>query len=216
MKKILFLILLIPISVYAAFEVNSVANPAKVNSVANPAKVNSVTACSEYYAFETGQDSGNTVGRTDDNERGGVEYTPAAEIDVCRVDFYINNTTGDISDKDFFCEIWSMTGSALNERQGVSAEVDGSNIADGGVWVTWTFSTPVNNPISTEHSYHLKMVADAAGPDAAATYDGSNYITIGIDDENNTQFGFSRWAEDDKTRTMNDAEDDVLMRINSQ
>lgn len=95
------------------------------------------------------------LGDADGNRYVGTDYTPPANVCVCKVVFKLG-ATGTITGKTFYAEIWNTTGSYPDVVLSGSAIGTSAGVT-GGAWgtgtaVTFTFSPCINLTSGTQYA----------------------------------------------------------------
>lgn len=178
------------------------------------------TPCLFYDAFTGTDDTGYGVGQLVGREYTGTTMLPSEEITICKMTVHVWSITGNLSTnpKDYYLKLWSLSGTSLDTELGVSDKVDSGDISAGSD-IEFTFSSPVTR--STICAVTLAAYTDGT---TTITYDGSNYMSWALDNENNsgqtdsakiTTDGRIAWSTD-KTQYGQDAEDDLCMGVYDQ
>lgn len=96
----------------------------------------------------------------------GMTYNEASAYTICSVTMAVNKKAGDISDRNYYVEIYDMSGTALNTKLGSSVAVVGNNSWVRQYLQEFEFTTPVVLSASTD--YAIVITVDHA-------VDTSNY-----------------------------------------
>jgi len=190
------------------------------------------TVCSEDYAPSLTQDGSRDVCVYNNQEFNGFIYTPATDKCVCYVDLYLVSETGDLSavSINYHVQIWtlgvsnvlsSLLGSsdavASADLHGHPANWIGTTLGDGK---GFPFSSCVSLSASTSYGFAIIPDTDADLTDDPEV-DGTNYFSIGLDNENDgglIHSGRVTWKYNSGTRDVNstDPEDDILVKIGNE
>jgi hypothetical protein len=208
-KYIILLLLLVSIP----------ANAGRLQYLLGAGSQPSGTSCTLYDSHETGNDLSKEVARYNASELVGVLWNDSVQSnDICQVDWHINTSPGSPSNNDYYCEIWSISGTAIDALQGRSDKVDGDD--DWSVeFISFSFNTSVAVAQGSDFAIVLKAIDSGDPAGTVGEYDATNFITLGIDNENNgtaKMAGSGSWDSVTKVRTVFDAEDDVLCRIHTE
>ena len=117
---------------------------------------------------------------------GQTTFTVASEKKLCKVDFSIYAINGTITGLTYYAQVWTMTGTALNELQGESTGVTGSQAWAEDTELYFTFPTPVTLSISTNYA----IVITRKG------YSDPNYIRIQVAETSTLNGSSARWNGD--------------------
>ena len=158
------------------------------------------------------------VARYTGAEYRGMVFDDAATGTLCQVDFWFGNSGGTPANNDYYAELWLLDGGlalASLVSDGRSAKVDGSSWS--GAWQSFTFSTPPTYDCTGTNKYAI-LVKAIDNDDAAATageFDGTNYTSLGTDDDDNTMTGCEGVATWSAAGALNsiEAPDDPFMVI---
>ena len=153
----------------------------------------------------------------------GIEYRPASNQCVCRVEVYNTDIIGTMTAAHEYY-MWISSIGASNSLDGVtsavSAKVEGLDMTTN-TWQSWTFSPCIN--LTQDARYGFAWMYDADGdPETAPVLDETNYWRIAIDDErelDTIQYGSRGWAWDAAIpfdQTSSDVEDDILIKVYTQ
>lgn len=179
-------------------------------------------SCTDYidYSNSSNRDLWMTgPGRYSGNEYMGIVFDDGATGDICEVSWWIGNTGGNPALNDFYCEIFLLSGSDFTPASPITN--GRSDKVDGAYWtgqmVTFTFSTPPTYDCTGANQYAIVLKSIDSG-DAATTVgevDGTNYVSIGGDNEADSMTGNEGWTKwnSSGTGTTVDADDDPIVLI---
>ncbi len=128
-------------------------------------------ACTTAHTTNTGAQTGD-IDVHDDADRylaGHHLYDPGSNVSVCKVTFYLSST-GTVSGKTYYLDIYTTPFSALVSLQGTSASVTGDNSWNDTA-VEFTFSSSVSLTSGTLYGFALRNTDGS--PDA------SNFVDVG-------------------------------------
>ena len=228
MRKLIFLLLLLPSIALAGFLVDGVTDPASVDGVATPASVDGVASdyCLSEYDPSPTDDASRYFSRYSGEEYMGMIYNPDSNQCICAVDFMLGERAGTFdANDDFYMRIFLLDGAnALDDYTsplGTSAKIDGDDWNTNNVMISTTssgnitFSPCVN--VSSGSSYALVLFLDNDGnPNDSPEYDETNYHFWRYDDEANVahgdtiQEGWCHWDPDDGTISGTPDNDDLM------
>ena len=187
MKRLIFILLLLPAIAFAADpavkSVNGVADSSiKTHMGVATASIKSVsgvgyndgdtTSCTSYLNINPTVTDQTAVGKEASYYSSGFFWTPSSNLTVCKVDVHIRIVVNDVSSKNFKVRIYTISGTNFDSLVGSSDTVSGSTMSDG-TRASFAFSTPASVTASTKY-------AVVVYPEQAA--DGLNYIWLGVDD----------------------------------
>lgn len=120
----------------------------------------------------------------------GIIWDDGSSGSICSVKQSFFSTTGDLTGKDFYAEVWLLgASSVLSSLIARSDKVDGQNWS--AAVVTFTFSTPAAYDCTGSNQYGIliKAIANDAAASSAGTYDGTNYPVMRYSNGTNTMTG---------------------------
>lgn len=180
----------------------------------------SASSCT-YEDGYTGGSSGTEVAYLSDGELVGTKLTPTGNVDVCGFEFYVESVTGDLSGKDTYIEIWTLTNDGTSEgddlvtRIGLSEKVEGSAISASDWTPTYSFSPAVSLTSGTTYAFVGKTLEDGDASTTEGKYDASNYWQQLYN--NNNYGGIGRYCYDSTSGLYSgncgDPGDDINFRI---
>lgn len=95
----------------------------------------------------------------------GSHYTPAANVDICKIGVKVTKDAGDISGENYRVKIYTLSGTNADTLLGTSNEITGSN-AWSAAWVRFPFASAVSLTASTEY---LVVIENAGGLETTNT-----------------------------------------------
>jgi len=147
MKKLLFLLLLIPSIVSAG--------PLQQKHLAVIAALNNSSATCTSYEVQSSTSGWSFVGQNSNRGQIGTVYVAPATVDVCKLVFSMYAVTATAATYDYYAAIYTMNGTALNVRQGKSSAV---TITQSDVAYDFLFATSV--PLTNGVSYGIVVFMD--------------------------------------------------------
>ena len=176
------------------------------------------TSCTIYDTEDSGGDTVMNTNAYNTQQYGGITWIDTVQAnDICQVDFYVHNVSGNPALNDYWVEIWLMSGDNLDFGSGVQAR---SNKVDGVIWtttwVTFTFDTPFTLSQNTEYAILIKQRDTGESASGVGEYDASNYINLYYDNEGDDtakQVGRNIWSSADGSSTELDDQDDIYVKI---